>query len=944
MPDDRVNEPDTRAGERTPDSPLAETAPDMPAAPYASWLLGQKVELPDPVHGYVRRRALESRCSPVSRRLTVLHAPGGFGKTALLAHCCRRLRSDGVAVAWLSVDEEDGAVTLATYLSLAFEQAGVNPPDTSAGDPEREAAYVPQAAADSAADYRINLLLHAIRRHREPFVLALDELERLRDPDAIAALNALLERAPGNLHLAMAYRERPDGLALAMLALEGHATTFTGEDLRFSAAHIARFFVPSLSRTERLSRAELESIAADSAGWPIALRLYRNALKTGAPLSDLGASDTVAAWIESRLWRGLSPKDRDFVLDIALFDWIDAALIDEATQHAQSRLRLASMHALNGLLQTAGGEGSAMRLHPLIREYCAARLFRQDPERFRSIHVGIARALARRGQVLDALRHAAEGGDFGLVGAIAEQAGGVKLWIRGGTDVLWALDRWLTEEVLADRPRLALVRCIALIAAGDIGGARRVYQAAAVESVGFTRDAGGQEDDELRTDHLLALGMFAILGCSPLSQYEPLFGAATGFASHPDLDHLLRAVFRLGKSIVHNEMAQFDEAVHWADSALADAGSGAVYVLPYIHFQSGISAMARGRAEEAERHYELGFNVAQGHVGDTGMVMFGKLLRAELELERRAGAPSLAFVPVSVRLLGRYAAWFDVYAASIGVASELAWLHGNRDRAMQAIEQARRFAHATDRAALVRLTSAQRVSLLLLGGDTDRAARAWHSDELPDQSAACLDLSTQRWREMEAVACARLRLLIAQGDFDAARSLALGLREAAARHDLRRTLMRALALSVRLEMEAEDEEGAMTHLVEALRLYRRADYARPLARESEAVLPLLERLLGTGKPGPDAAATREVHAALTARHAAEPVAPGLCSPREMQVLRRLASHTDKAIAGELGISYDGVRYYVRKIFARVQARNRFEAVHRARAMGLLPGDHSDPER
>ena len=194
---------------------------------------------------------------------------------------------------------------------------------------------------------------------------------------------------------------------------------------------------------------------------------------------------------------------------------------------------------------------------------------------------------------------------------------------------------------------------------------------------------------------------------------------------------------------------------------------------------------------------------------------------------------------------------------------------------------------------------------------------------------------------MEAIACARLRLLIAREDFEEARSLALGLREAAEGRDLLRTLMRALALSVRLETRAGAEDRAAGHLAEALRLYRRAAYARPLTREREAVLPLLDRLLSAGGSGPINATARDLRTALNAQRAADPAAPDIYSAREMQVLRRLASHTDKAIASELGISYDAVRYYVRKLFARLGVGNRFEAVHRARAMGLLPGETAD---
>ena len=935
--------------ERPPESGRDSGEPSAEAAPAAdgSWLLAHKVELPDEVLGYVARPALEARCRPTGRRLTILHAPGGFGKTALLARCCHELRGEGVEVAWLAVDEDDDPVSVASYLWLAFEQAGVRVLDPDNDGRRAAPDFSADPTADSAAHYRVNLLLRAIRRHARPCALALDELDRLGSADAVHVLNTVLQRAPPNLHFAMAFRERPQGLDVAMYSLEGRGETLTAEDLRFSPEQIGRFFDPRNAsphasgsqpgQPQRLSRPQLASVTADSAGWPIALRLYRNALHSGVSVDDLGTSDTAAAWIESRLWRGLSGEDRDFVLDIALFDWIEPRLVDEATGRSQSRLRLAAMDSLNGLLQTAGGEGSAVRLHPLIREYCAARLFRDDPDRFRRVHAGIASALARRGHVLDALRHASDAGDHALIGAIAERAGGVKLWLRRGADALRALNGWLTEDVLAARPRLALVRCISLTASGDIEGARRVYQSAAVESVGFNLDGSGKEDEKLRTDHLLALGMFAILGCKRLTHYHPLISTTAGLADHPDLDPLLRGVLRLGMAIAHNEMAQFEEAEELAESARTGIGPDAPHVLPHIHFQLGLAAMARGRAGRAERRYQRGLNVAQGRADDTGMVMFGTVLQAELELERSAGTPALSATPVSARLLGEYAAWFDVYAASVGVASELAFNHVGSAEALATVERAREFALATDRAALVRLLGALRVSLLLLDERAGEAERGWRAERLPESDEVCLDLQSQRWREMEALTCARLRLLVARGRIGEARTLAAGLRVAAQKRSLLRTLMRALALSARLEHEAADPGAAAAHLADALRLLGRTGYARPLYRERRAVVPLLERLIDSGPTGPIFDDARRMHAVLTSQPAAaQPPAPPLYSPKELDVLRRLATHTDKEIARELSMSYEAVRYYVRKLFTRFDVRNRFDAAHRARAMGLLP--------
>ena len=97
------------------------------------WLLRQKIAIPDPVPGYVHLEAGGSG-EPTRRRLTVLHASGGFGKTTLMAECCRRLRQDGVATAWISLDERDEPGTLDAYIAFACVSAGLNLLDVSNAD------------------------------------------------------------------------------------------------------------------------------------------------------------------------------------------------------------------------------------------------------------------------------------------------------------------------------------------------------------------------------------------------------------------------------------------------------------------------------------------------------------------------------------------------------------------------------------------------------------------------------------------------------------------------------------------------------------------------------------------------------------------------------------------------------------------------------------------
>ena len=117
--------------------------------------------------------------------------------------------------------------------------------------------------------------------------------------------------------MALACRERPLGLNIAPTVFEGRSELVMADDLRFSRAEIAEFF------DQTLSRRELAAVAADSAGWPMALRIRRNAGSRRGTGEARVMREVVENWVESRLWHDLSEADREFVLDVRLFEWVD---------------------------------------------------------------------------------------------------------------------------------------------------------------------------------------------------------------------------------------------------------------------------------------------------------------------------------------------------------------------------------------------------------------------------------------------------------------------------------------------------------------------------------------------------------------------------------------------------------------------------------------------
>ena len=236
------------------------------------------------------------------------------------------------------------------------------------------------------------MLLHALEDRNTPCVLALDELERAADPGPAALLGFLLAAAPPCLRLALAYRRLPRRLDAMNAVLHGDAEILTAEDLRFSTPDIARFFDLALSRRE------LADVAAASRGWAIALRVSHS--RPGHPMAEEAGvtRDVVGNWLAGRFWRAFDDGERKLVLDAGLFEWFDEALFDDIVQASGALRRLAALTGLAGLLEPLGAAGRALyRLHPLLREHCAAERRRHAPGRYFATHRRIALALARGG-------------------------------------------------------------------------------------------------------------------------------------------------------------------------------------------------------------------------------------------------------------------------------------------------------------------------------------------------------------------------------------------------------------------------------------------------------------------------------------------------------------------------------------------------------------------
>lgn len=879
-----------------------------------SWLLEAKLMPPPLPAGYLPRATLLQQVEgALRRRLTVLQAPAGFGKTTLLADLSRTKSAVGIAVGWLSVDEDDTPEVFGNYLARAIQDAGVD-----------FAALSGDVWASSDFTLRFGSLARAVEAHAAPCLLALDEVERLPRP-TVELLDRFVNRSPPNLHFAVALRANP-GLDLVSSILDGSAVCIDVEQLRFSKPEIARFYGGSLSASD------MARIGERTAGWPVALMIDRNARTRvddapGGPPADLSAN-----FLGVRLLRGISGNDRALLLDLAVFDWIDADVVDEVLGSSDARLRVSSLRSLDGLLVPMDAEQGVLRLHPLVREYCLSRLAAEDPARKRFLHGRIGTALARRGHYLLAWRHAGSAGDERLIGALIEQFGVLEMWLQEGVGPLEAASAFLTPGITDAYPRLALLRCVTLHFQGRFEEAAALYQATGERTGGFTRDREGGDDEALAIDRVF---VEAALAGAWRATRESGLDAVLPAGPQPDRpDRRYRTIvggWHLLRCIYSYQFADFQESREHASRAGAlfagDMKQGEFFATVHL----GMAAMAQGRVPEALDAYTRARQLVRKHFpADRRLMATGDLLLIELDLERnRQQALRQRTLQDLTDLSG---VWNEVFAMAVSVRAELTFQQYESDDAIRYLERAMGVARASVGEQFGKYVALLLALYLARAGRVGEADRLWSDEALPSDEERLMAVDGRSWRFVEAQWCSRATVLLERGEPGPAGRVADAGWRVASKYGITRVALHCLGLSMAAAHRAGREGMALERLAEALRLTRDADYYRALASHGEVSRVLLEELLATS-PEPllrEAAESALRHLGERAERRPE------FSPRELDVLSEVRHGLrNREIADFLSVTEEAVRFHLRNIYRKVGVSERTAAVRYAEGKGLL---------
>src|SRR5437016_3095827 len=316
----------------------------------------------------LRPRLLERLNEGLQRKLTLIAAPAGFGKTTLVsvwvAGCNRQ-------VAWLSLDKGESDPTLfLTYLVAALQTIAPTIGEGVSG--------VLQSPQPPPTESILTALLNEITTIPDHFVLVLDDYHVIDAQPVDQALTFLLEHLPPNMQLVIATREDP-ALPLARLRAGGHLTEVRAVDLRFTPSEAAAFLNQVMGLT--LSAEDITALERRTEGWIAGLQLAAISLQgqqdaTSFITSFTGSHHFVLDYLVEEVLQQQPEGIQTFLLRTSILDRLcgslcDAVLMDPSVS---GRETLEYLERANLFLVPLDNERRWYRYHHLFADLLRQRL------------------------------------------------------------------------------------------------------------------------------------------------------------------------------------------------------------------------------------------------------------------------------------------------------------------------------------------------------------------------------------------------------------------------------------------------------------------------------------------------------------------------------------------------------------------------------------------
>jgi LuxR family transcriptional regulator, maltose regulon positive regulatory protein len=868
---------------------------------FPPWLLQSRTKPPRQRQRLIVRDRIGhamSRTSP--GQLLLICGPPGFGKTVALAQWYDAERASGSRVAWFTADSADDPSTVLQYLAFACHVGGLDVSHSGLLSSPR-LPLRPTLGAQA--------LIGSIERARTSLRMVIDESDRISDPEVVEVLSVLARFLPDNMTLAFGTRD-PDLLGLAAVAQRGLVRTIGADTLRFNRDELRDFW----GRT--VTAAQICAVEQRSGGWPALLQLMlqqRSVRQSDTTAASASGAAAVPIFVESHLLARMEPEMRRVLLRLSLLERFTPTLAEELTGATDAARTLTRLISLGIVTRETGPNGVEFAIHTLVRTYLAERFAADQPADASELHRDAARRYLSAGRPVLAVRHAAAVGDDMFLADTVEAAGPLLLGMREGFTQLRQIVRLIPERLALRRPRIGYAVTASYVKGGRLKEAQRLFELLDTTPSRLGPSSGSQLSE--RFERALCHSLLAVYKGTPIREADiSALDVSTDTASlAPMLAETLR-------SFVHAQASRFTEAKASARRAIMHAAEGqSPYGAFHMYCDLGMLTGVEGNSAEAFSLFDEGDAACLSTVRlDERLTIIRDAFRFELEheLDPRDTTHAARLKNVCVRL-PTLEGWLDVYAAAYRSYSEQLFIGGDLPAALTILSVGADHVREQEIEGIPAVLGAQRALLLSLAGRVEESraelkALASRTGEWPVH----LDVP---WRVTEALLEARAVIDLASDESRSLTDLSRGVERAAATGNVRSEI-RLVRLRSALLLRHDGRVRAATADANRLRLLeQRTGYRRSAELYGSFCLPSRDAGAPTVPVMQVSAATRTNYFSM----------------RELDIIARLAREmSDKSIAMDLGISAHGVRYHLKRIYAKLHAKNRHEARAKAGRLGL----------
>ena len=914
-------------------------------------VLATKLYIPQPPPKVVPRPHLLERLNAgLHRKLTLIAAPAGCGKTTLLSTWIAGLQESNRPVAWLSLDAGDSdPARFLTYLVAALRTIEQNIGEGALGLLQSS-----NSSQSPPTEAILTALLNEITGMPRNFVLVLDDYHVIEAQVVDDACTFLIEHLPPQMHLVITSREDPP-LPLARLRARNQLTELRASDLRFTATEAAGFLQ---AMGLNLSAEDVVALEARTEGWIAGLQLAALSMQGhpdvhGFIRAFAGDHRYIADYLVEEVLQRQPESVRSFLLQTSILDRLNGSLCDAVTGQQEGSVRLAALERGNFLVVPLDDKRHWYRYHHLFADVLYAHLQAEQPEHVATLHRRASEWYEHHGLAADAIRHALAARDFERAADLVErEIPHIRTSRQDATFLGWL--KALPDELIYYRPVLSVWYGHALLATGEIDKVEGRLQDAErwLRTPADMRARPGapegamvvlDEEEFRRVPGAIAIaraGLALIVGdVAGTVKY-----ARQVLDLVPEDDY-----FGRGSSSALLGLA------YWASGDLEAAhrlyGDGMAFLQKAGRISNAIGGalaladirIEQGRLREAMSTYEKGLQLAMEQTERGALVLpeAGDMYVGMSEIEREQGdLEAAAQHLLKSKEQGEHTG-FPQYPYRRNVAlARIRETEGDLEGALELLQEAERV-YVSDFFPNVRPVAAMKARVWIMQGKLGEALTWARERNLSAED----DLSYLR--EFEHITFARL--LLAQYKREGADGYlrgALGLLErllkAAEEGGRTRSMLEILVLQSLARRMQGDIAPALAPLERALRLAEPEGYVRLFVDEGMPMAELLReaakqgitpnyvhRLLAafgeTGKAGEAEGRTSSTQSLI------EPL-----SERELEVLRLLGTElSGPEVAHELMVSLSTMRTHTRNIYNKLGVDNRRAAVRRAEELHLL---------